>query len=312
MSDSDAALVARTLAGDLDCVCRPHGALPRRVRALRAAHAGESGRRARSDSGQLHPGLRGPGEVSSSRSASGLALPDRRQSLPHGPAAAVAASTGSTPICPDDVPSIGARPDAFEWRDEITRRCRDFGPTTARRFCCVTWRGWTTAKCPGMTGVKEPALRMRVKRASDQLQELLEISMPVEPDDEIRDPALWRAIAELRRPVVLDAEVCAPRPGAGSAPAARSGGWSGWAARSPPVSPSCCLVALARRRRPRRRHPPPGRCCSGWRRPPLPWRGRGRLQRLGSRRHTAAARGMTGDLDGGAPSQARAATTTPS
>ena len=31
--------------------------------------------------------------------------------------------------------------------------------------------------------------------------------MPVEPDDEIRDPALRRAIAELRRPVSLDAEV---------------------------------------------------------------------------------------------------------
>ena len=31
--------------------------------------------------------------------------------------------------------------------------------------------------------------------------------MPAEPDDEIRDPALRRAIAELRRPVSLDAEV---------------------------------------------------------------------------------------------------------
>ena len=31
--------------------------------------------------------------------------------------------------------------------------------------------------------------------------------MPVEPDDEIRDPALRHAIAELRRPVSLDADV---------------------------------------------------------------------------------------------------------
>ncbi len=31
--------------------------------------------------------------------------------------------------------------------------------------------------------------------------------MPAEPDDEIRDPALQRAIAELRQPVTLDAEV---------------------------------------------------------------------------------------------------------
>ena len=31
--------------------------------------------------------------------------------------------------------------------------------------------------------------------------------MTAEPDDEIRDPALRRAIAELRRPVSLDAEV---------------------------------------------------------------------------------------------------------
>ena len=31
--------------------------------------------------------------------------------------------------------------------------------------------------------------------------------MPAEPNDEIRDPALRRAIAELRRPVSLDADV---------------------------------------------------------------------------------------------------------
>lgn len=31
--------------------------------------------------------------------------------------------------------------------------------------------------------------------------------MPAEPDDEIRDPALRRALAELRRPVSLDADV---------------------------------------------------------------------------------------------------------
>ena len=31
--------------------------------------------------------------------------------------------------------------------------------------------------------------------------------MPAEPDDEIRDPALRRAIAELKRPVSLDADV---------------------------------------------------------------------------------------------------------
>jgi AMP-activated protein kinase-like protein len=49
--------------------------------------------------------------------------------------------------------------------------------------------------------------------------------MPAEPDDEIRDPALQRAIAELRRPVTLDAEVerrALARIRAGAGPGRRS------------------------------------------------------------------------------------------
>ena len=74
---------------------------------------------------------------------------------------------------PDDVPSMGERPDAFEWRDEIGQALDQLRPHYREAFLLRYVEGLEYAEMAEMTGAKEPALRMRVKRASDQLKELL-------------------------------------------------------------------------------------------------------------------------------------------
>jgi RNA polymerase sigma-70 factor (ECF subfamily) len=74
---------------------------------------------------------------------------------------------------PDDVPSGGERPDAFEWRDEIGLALDRLRPHYREAFLLRYVEGLEYAEMSEMTGAKEPALRMRVKRASDQLRELL-------------------------------------------------------------------------------------------------------------------------------------------
>jgi RNA polymerase sigma factor (sigma-70 family) len=74
---------------------------------------------------------------------------------------------------PDDVPSGGERPDSFEWRDEIGLALDRLRPHYREAFLLRYVEGLEYAEMSEMTGAKEPALRMRVKRASDQLRELL-------------------------------------------------------------------------------------------------------------------------------------------
>lgn len=74
---------------------------------------------------------------------------------------------------PHDVPSNGARPDAFEWRDEITRALSRLRPHYREAFLLRYVEELDYGEMSRVTGVKEPALRMRVKRASDQLRNLL-------------------------------------------------------------------------------------------------------------------------------------------
>lgn len=74
---------------------------------------------------------------------------------------------------PDDVPSNGARPDAFEWRDEIARALERLRPHYREAFLLRYVEGLDYGEMARLTGVKEPALRMRVKRAGDQLRDLL-------------------------------------------------------------------------------------------------------------------------------------------
>ncbi len=74
---------------------------------------------------------------------------------------------------PDDVPSNGARPDAFEWREEIGRALARLRPHYREAFLLRYVEELDYGEMARLTGVKEPALRMRVKRASDQLRDLL-------------------------------------------------------------------------------------------------------------------------------------------
>jgi RNA polymerase sigma factor (sigma-70 family) len=71
------------------------------------------------------------------------------------------------------VASTGERPDAFEWRDEIGQAIEQLRPHYREAFLLRYVEGLEYAEMAEMTGTKEPALRMRVKRASDQLRELL-------------------------------------------------------------------------------------------------------------------------------------------
>ena len=74
---------------------------------------------------------------------------------------------------PEEVASTGERPDAFEWRDEIGQALERLRPHYREAFLLRYVEGLEYAKMSEMTGAKEPALRMRVKRASDQLRDLM-------------------------------------------------------------------------------------------------------------------------------------------
>jgi RNA polymerase sigma-70 factor (ECF subfamily) len=74
---------------------------------------------------------------------------------------------------PDDIAAGGERPDSFEWRDEIGLALGRLRPHYREAFLLRYIEGLEYAEMSEMTGAKEPALRMRVKRASDQLRALL-------------------------------------------------------------------------------------------------------------------------------------------
>ena len=74
---------------------------------------------------------------------------------------------------PEDIASSGSRPDSFEWRDEIGQALGRLRPHYREAFLLRYVEGLEYSEMSELTGAKEPALRMRVKRASDQLRELL-------------------------------------------------------------------------------------------------------------------------------------------
>jgi RNA polymerase sigma-70 factor (ECF subfamily) len=172
MSDSDGALVARTLGGDLDA----YAALMERYRDKFGRYAyhmlgnREDAQDALQDSFvRAYRGLgtcRQPERfgawlftivVNRCRTVGRRLQRDRRFDAD----------------LPDDVPSGGERPDSFEWRDEIGRALERLRPHYREAFLLRYVEGLEYAEMSEMTGAKEPALRMRVKRASDQLREML-------------------------------------------------------------------------------------------------------------------------------------------
>ena len=74
---------------------------------------------------------------------------------------------------PDEVPTVDPAPAAFEWREEIARALARLRPHYREAFLLRYVEGLDYAEMSRVTGAKEAALRMRVKRAGDQLRELL-------------------------------------------------------------------------------------------------------------------------------------------
>ena len=74
---------------------------------------------------------------------------------------------------PGDVPSTDTSTASLEWREEIRRALDRLRPRYREAFLLRYVRGLEYEEMARLTGVKEPALRMRVKRAIDHLRELL-------------------------------------------------------------------------------------------------------------------------------------------
>ena len=172
MSDSDAALVARTLEGDLEA----YAALMARYRdgfgryALHMLGNREDAQEAMQDS-----------FIRAYRALKDCREPDRfgawlfrivvnrcrtmrRRLLRH---------RRFDGDLPDEIPATDHAPAAFEWREEIARALARLRPHYREAFLLRYVEGLDYAEMARMTGAKEPALRMRVKRAGDQLRELL-------------------------------------------------------------------------------------------------------------------------------------------
>jgi RNA polymerase sigma-70 factor (ECF subfamily) len=172
MTESDAALVARTLAGDLDAFA-----------ALMARYRNALGRYAlhmlgnREDAEEaLQDGFvraywalatcRDPQRfgawlfrivVNRCRTVRRRRRPDDRAD-----------------VLPDDLPSRGSDvSEAVGWREEISRALARLRPHYREAFLLRYVEGMDYREISRLTGAKEPAIRMRVKRAGDQLRELL-------------------------------------------------------------------------------------------------------------------------------------------
>jgi RNA polymerase sigma-70 factor (ECF subfamily) len=172
MSDSDAALVARTLEGDLSA----YGVLMARYRDSFGRYAfhmlgnHEDAQEAMQDSFiRAHRALkdcRQPDRfgawlfrivVNRCRTVRRRLLRDR--------------NFGGD--LPDEIPSTDPAPASFEWREEIGRALARLRPHYREAFLLRYVEGLDYAEMSRMTGAREAALRMRVKRAGDQLRELL-------------------------------------------------------------------------------------------------------------------------------------------
>lgn len=73
-----------------------------------------------------------------------------------------------------DVASNGNEPAAFEWREEIAGALARLRPLYREAFLLRYVEELDYEEMARRTGVREPTLRMRVKRASDRLRELLQ------------------------------------------------------------------------------------------------------------------------------------------
>lgn len=73
----------------------------------------------------------------------------------------------------DDVAATADTSSSIEWREEIARALAGLRPHYREAFLLRYVEGLDYAEMARLTGAREPALRMRVKRAADQLRDLL-------------------------------------------------------------------------------------------------------------------------------------------
>jgi RNA polymerase sigma-70 factor (ECF subfamily) len=73
----------------------------------------------------------------------------------------------------DDVAATPDTASSIEWREEIARALAELRPHYREAFLLRYVEGLEYSEMARLTGAREPTLRMRVKRASDQLRELL-------------------------------------------------------------------------------------------------------------------------------------------
>ena len=172
MSDSDAALVARTLAGDLEA----YAALVSRYRDAFGRYAVHMlGNREDAQEAMQDSFVRAYRALASCREPERFGawlfriVVNRCRTVRRR----LQRQRRFDGDLPDDVPSNGARPDAFEWREEIGRALARLRPHYREAFLLRYVEELDYGEMARLTGVKEPALRMRVKRASDQLRDLL-------------------------------------------------------------------------------------------------------------------------------------------
>ena len=73
----------------------------------------------------------------------------------------------------DDLAATGDESASIEWREEIARALSELRPHYREAFLLRFVEGLDYAEMARLTGAREPTLRMRVKRAGDQLRALL-------------------------------------------------------------------------------------------------------------------------------------------
>jgi RNA polymerase sigma-70 factor (ECF subfamily) len=172
MSDGDGELVARTLDGDLDAYAR----LMARYRDSFGAYAmhmlgtREDAQEAMQDSFvRAYRGLAGCRQPERFAAWLFRIVVNRCRTMQRR----LRRNRRFTEPLPDAVPANGDPVASLEWREEIARALLQLRPHYREAFLLRYVSGLEYEEMAALTSAKPATLRMRVKRASDQLRELL-------------------------------------------------------------------------------------------------------------------------------------------
>jgi RNA polymerase sigma-70 factor (ECF subfamily) len=172
VTESDAALVTRTLAGDLDAFA---GLMARYRNNLGLYALYMLGSREDAEEALQDAFVRAYWALSSCREPERFGawlfriLVNRCRTLRRR----LRRHDGMMPL-PADLPGGREEPgESLAWREEIGRALAQLRPHYREAFLLRYVKEMEYEEIARLTGIKEPAVRMRVKRASDQLRELL-------------------------------------------------------------------------------------------------------------------------------------------